>query len=434
MMPTTISARPDLSALSRSIDPDWIVRALSSTGKASVRRRKLPAEHVVWLVIALALYRDQSIPDVVAHLALVLPDEVNPDIARSALTQARQRLGDEPLAQLFAISSAVWDEQHQSGRAWRGLARYAVDGSTLRTADSAENRQYFGAQAYVDGVVASYPQMRLVTLTALATHLVRDAVFGAYSVNEMRYAADLLARIPDRSLTVFDKGFFSAALLVDLQSQGDQRHWLIPAKINAKWEKLDHAAGDYRVRMTVSQQARAVNPDLPAFWEARAIETTNSHGRKRILLTSLMDARTYPAHEIIRQYEERWRIETSYRELKHEMMGSEITLRSGTPQTVRQEVWGALLAYNLVRLTMAEVAEKAEVEPTRLSFTIALHYIRQEWGWMAIEAPAKLPAHLIRLRNRLGDLILPTTRGRKCPRVVKKIPARYQTRKVRLLK
>jgi len=425
---------PDLSALSQSIDPDWIVRALSSTGKASIRRRKLPAEHVVWLVIALALYRHQSIPDIVAHLALVLPDEVNPDIARSALTQARQRLGDEPLAQLFSISSAFWDEQHQAGHAWRGLARYAVDGSTLRTQDSEENRRHFGAQAYVDGVVASYPQMRLVTLTALATHLVREAVFGAYGINEMVYAADLLPHVPDHSLTVFDKGFFSAALLVGLQSHGEQRHWLIPAKSNSKWERLDHNPRDYRVRMAVSQQARAADPHLPAFWEARAIETTSRHGRKRILLTSLMDAKAYPAREIIHQYEERWRIETSYRELKQELLGSELTLRSGTPQTVRQEVWGALLAYNLIRLTMAQVAGEAQIEPTRLSFTIALHYIRHEWGWMAIEAPAKLPAHLLRLRNRLADLILPKTRGRSCPRVVKKIPARYQTRKVRALK
>jgi hypothetical protein len=196
--------------------------------------------------------------------------------------------------------------------------------------------------------VASYPQIRLVTLTALATHLVRDAVFGAYGVNEMRYAADLLARIPDRSLTVFDRGFFSAALLVGLQNRGLQRHWLIPAKTNAQWVKLDQTPGDYRVRMAVSQQACKANPDLPEFWEARAIETTSRHGRKRILLTSLMDAKDYPAREIIRQYEERWRIETSYRELKQEMLGSEITLRSGTPQTVRQEVWGALLAYNTI--------------------------------------------------------------------------------------
>ena len=265
MMMTKISKGTDLSALLRSIDPDWIIRALSSTGKASVRRRKLPAEQVVWLVIALALYRNQAIPDIVAHLALVLPDEVNPDIARSALTQARQRLGDEPLAQLFSISFSVWDEQHQSGRAWRGLARYAVDGSTLRVSDSAENRQHFGAQAYVDGVVASYPQVRLVTLTALAKHLVRDAVFGTYGVNEMRYAADLLTRVPDRSLTVLDKGFFSAALLVGLQNQGLQRHWLIPAQINAQWVKLNQTPGDYRVRMAASPQSRRQNPNSPRF-------------------------------------------------------------------------------------------------------------------------------------------------------------------------
>jgi hypothetical protein len=106
------------------------------------------------------------------------------------------------LAQLFAMSSACWDERHQSGRSWRGLGRYAVDGSTLRTSDREENRAHFGAQAYASGVVASYPQLRLLTLTALATHLVRDAVFGAYGKNEMLYAKSLLDQVPDRSLTV----------------------------------------------------------------------------------------------------------------------------------------------------------------------------------------------------------------------------------------
>lgn len=429
-----IGHHADLSALSHSIDADWIARALAVTGKASIRRRKLPAEQVIWLVIALALYRHQSIPEVVAHLDLVLPDEVNPDIAKSALTQARQRLGPAPLAQLFAMSSAFWDARHQDGRAWRGLARYAVDGSTLRTSDSEENRAHFGAQAYASGVVASYPQLRLLTLTALATHLVRDAVFGAYGKNEMIYAKGLLDQVPDQSLTVFDKGFFSASLLLHLQARGIQRHWLIPAKGNCVWERIDQTPGDYRVRMKVSPQARQAEPELPAFWEARAIEATIRHGQTRILLTSLMDTQAYPAKDIIHQYEERWRIETSYRELKQDLLGSELTLRSGTPETVYQEVWGALLAYNLVRLEMAEIAIEAEVLPTQLSFTAALHYLRHEWGWMAIEAPAKIPAHLIRLRNRLADLLLTTKRGRKCPRVVKRLPAKYNERIVRALK
>jgi len=116
-----------------------------------------------------------------------IPDEINPDITKSALTQARQRLGHEPLSQLFAMSAAAWDQRHQQGRSWRGLARYAIDGSTLRTPDTPANREHFGAQEYASGVVASYPQLRLLTLTSLSTHLVRDAVFGEYGKNEMRY-------------------------------------------------------------------------------------------------------------------------------------------------------------------------------------------------------------------------------------------------------
>lgn len=433
-MSLKIGRDPELSALSQAVDPEWIAQALALTGKASIRKRKLPAEQVIWLVIALALYRHQSIPEVVAHLDLSLPDEINPDIAKSALTQARQRLGREPLAQLFGMSAACWDERHQVKGGWRGLARYAVDGSTLRTSDSAQNRDHFGAQAYSGGVVASYPQVRLLTLTSLASHLIRDAVFGIYGKNEMLYAKDLLAAVPDRSLTVFDKGFFSASLLLQLQTKGEHRHWLIPAKKSLVWERLDADPYDYRVRMSVSPQARKADPTLPALWEARAIETVSRHGKKRILLTSLMDAKAYPAQEIVHQYEERWRIETSYREIKQDMLGSKLTLRSGTPETVYQEIWGALLAYNLVRLEMAEVAAEAQVNPTQLSFTTALHYLRHEWGWMAIEAPGKIPAHLLRLRNRLGDLLLPQKRGRTCPRLVKKRPQKYGTRIIKKLK
>lgn len=426
---------PDFAALSQHIDPQWIAHALAVTGKASVRRRKLPAEQVVWLVIALAMYRHQSIAQVVAELDLVLPDEVNPDIANSALTQARQRLGQEPLAQLFGLCASAWDERHQRGRSWRGLARYAIDGSTLRTPDTTGNRQHFGAQEYASGVVASYPQLRMLTLTSLTTHLLRDAVFGEYGKNEMRYAKELIGSIPEHSLTVLDKGFLSAEILLQVQQTGIERHWLIPAKSNSQWEKLDQHPTDYRVRMKVSPQARKANPALPQCWEARAIETVSRHGQRRILLTSLLDAKAWPAQEIAQQYEQRWRIETSYRELKQEMLGAQLTLRSGSPQTVRQEVWGVLLAYNLVRLEMAEVAREEGVAPTELSFTVALHYLRYEWHWLATSSPAALPKHLQRLRQRLGELLLPKQRrGRQCPRVVKKPPSRYPIRQVRGVK
>lgn len=161
----------------------------------------------------------------------------------------------------------------------------------------------------------------MLTLTSLATHLLTDAVFGAYGKNEMRYAKELMGSIADHSLTVFDTGFLSTEILLQVQQTGTQRHWLIPAKSNTHWEKLDQHPTDYRVRMKVSPQARKANPALPPFWQARAIETVARHGQRRILLASLLDAKAWPAREIAQQYEHRWRIETSYRELKQEMLG-----------------------------------------------------------------------------------------------------------------
>lgn len=428
-------AFPDFGALSRNLDSQWIAQALAASGTASVRKRKLPATQVIWLVIALAMYRHQSIAQVVADLDLVLPDEINPDISKSALTQARQRLGPEPLSLLFGMSAAVWDRRHSTGRSWRGLARYAIDGSTLRTSDTPGNREHFGAQEYASGAVASYPQLRLLTLTSLSTHLIRDAVFGEYGKNEMRYAKDLLPSIPDHSLTVLDKGFLSADILLQVQNTGVQRHWLIPAKSNSKWQRLGDDPLDYQVRMKVSPQARKANPLLPEYWQARAIETVSAKGQRRILLTSLLDTKAWPAQDIAQQYGRRWHIETSYRELKQDLLGSELTLRSGTPQTVMQEVWGALLAYNLIRLEMAEVAKEEGVAPTDLSFTVALNYLRYEWVSLASISPGLLPKNLLRLRHRLAEQLLPKQRrGRQCPRVLKKPPARYPFKQVRGVK
>lgn len=351
------------------------------------------------------------------------------------MTQARQRLGQEPLSLLFGMSAVAWEQRHQQGRSWRGLARYAVDGSTLKTPDTQGNREHFGAQEYASGAVASYPQLRLLTLTSLSTHLVRDAVFGEYGKNEMRYAKDLLASIPDHSLTVFDKGFLSADILLQVQSQGIGRHWLIPAKSNSKWQRMGDDPSDYQVRMKVSPQARKANAQLPEYWQARAIETVSARGQRRILLTSLPSTKAWPAQEIAQQYEQRWHIETSYRELKQELLGCELTLRSGPQQTVMQEVWGALIAYNLIRLEMAEVAKEEGVAPTDLSFTVALNYMRYEWVSLASISPGVLPKHLLRLRQRLAEQLLPKQRrGRQCPRVVKKPPSRYPIKQLRVVK
>ena len=417
-----------LDRLAEHLPTAWIEEALAVTGTASLRRRRLPAEQIVWLVIALALYRHQSMPEVLATLDLALPSGTGQSVSKSAVTQARQRLGAAPLEWLFAQTARAWCGQDAERYAWQGLSLWAMDGTTFRTPDSADNRAHFGAQAYVSGKVASYPQVRAVSVMAIPTHLVSDIAFGEYGRNEMLYAKTLVGRIADHSLTVFDRGFLCAEILLGLTRAGQERHYLIPAKSNTKWEVLSGTADDCLVRMRVSPQARAKAPDLPEHWIARAVRMVSTNGKVRILLTSLLDRQRFKPEALAECYRRRWEIETSYRELKQSLLGEALTLRSQQPVGIEQEIWGALIAYNLVRLEMAKAAIQARVEPTDLSFLRALHILQHEMIWAVGMTPGKLPAHLVRLRTQLQFAIVEKRRGRQCPRLVKALPKRYTVR------
>jgi hypothetical protein len=212
---------------------------------------------------------------------------------------------------------------------------------------------------------------------------VHSAAFGPYSTNEMLYAKQLIEEIPDESLTVFDRGFLAAEILCRLTGAGVERHFIIPAKSNTKWELVEGSGNDTVVRMRVSPQARRKCPELPEFWEARAITVIDAQARERVLLTSLRDRRRYKPADIVACYDRRRGIETSYRELKQTMLGTALTLRSKTVDGVYQEIWGTLIAYNLVRLEIAKAALAVKCEPTEVSFIRAFHLIQFELHWQA---------------------------------------------------
>jgi len=229
------------------------------------------------------------------------------------------------------------------------------------------------------GRLASYPQVGAVTLTSIPTHLVADIKLGRYDTNEMVYAKSLLPQIPEDSLTVFDKGFL-AEILCGLTMGARNRHFVIPVKSNTCWEVISGTADDATVRMRVSPQARKKCPALPDFRNARAIRTIDARGRERVLLTSLGDRRRFKPADIVACYERRWQIETSYRELKQSMLGSELTLRSRTVEGVYQEIWGALIAYNLIRREIASAACEARTDRYQLRACSAYDPARNDVG------------------------------------------------------
>jgi len=410
---------PAFDQVCRQLPVQWIDQALQATGTASIRRRRLPAEQVIWLVLGIALYRNESIDTVVAKLDLALgPPERS--VAHSALVQARARLGAEPMQWLFERSAEVWSRASAEAHRWRGLSLYGIDGTTLRVADSPNNRARFGGAHGARGPSA-YPLLRLVTLMVLRSHLLAGASIGPYTEAELHPAHALQSLIADHSLTIVDRNFLSAALLCGLQAEGTERHWLVRAKSNTRWQVITPlSAHEALVEMRVSSSARRAHPWLGKRWRVRAIGYQRPGGKPQVLLTSLLDAERFPAQELVALYHERWELELGYDEIKTQMLEREETLRSRTPDGVRQELWGVLLAYNLVRLEMERVAALAGVPPSRVSFELSLTLFRQLWMWGVRLSPGTLPRMLAALRERLLRLsILPPRRVRTYPRAVK---------------
>ncbi|MCP3170256.1 IS4 family transposase [Myxococcus sp. QH3KD-4-1] len=408
--------------LCASLDPEWVEAALEATGTATLRKRRLPAEQVIWLVLGMALYRHRPIAELVERLDLVLPGGRPKPIARSAVAQARARVGEEPLKWLFEKSADAWAHASARRHEWRGLALYGVDGTTARVPDSKENRKHFGGQVVGrGGGLSGYPMVRLVTLMALRSHLLAAAHFGPYGTDEREYALKIWPQVPDDSLCVMDRHFLNADILVPLARDGKNRHWLLRAKKNTAWRTVKRLGkGEELVEMEVSYHTRQKDDSLPMRFQARAIRYQRKGFQPQWLLTSLLDAEAFPSSEVVALYHERWELELGYDEVKTEMMERQEAIRSQKPGGVAQELWGVGLAYNLVRLEMERIAEEADVPPTRISFVMALRLIRDEWMWLAGASPGAIPKHLRRLREEVKRFVLPLRRShRRYPRAVK---------------
>jgi transposase IS4-like protein/DDE family transposase len=396
-----------LEGLKQHLNPEWVEEALAASGTVTLRRRRLPAEQVIWMVIGMGLMRNMSIEQVVDKLELALPDRKDTLIAKSAISKARQRLGEDPIAYLFAVTAAEWATRSADANRWRGLALYGLDGTTMRVADSAENRATFGGQKVGGGRGESgYPQVRVVAMMALRSHVLSSFRFAEYSVGETTLARDIWKEVPEDSLVIIDRNFLVKKELIYLETSGN-RHWLSRTKVNTKWairEKL--GKDDYLVEWEVHETG------LPTTWTMRAIHYKRKGFPRATLLTSLLDAEKYPAKELIELYHERWETELGYDEIKTHLLDRQEAIRSKTPVGVRQELWGIALAYNLVRLEMERVAAEANVPPTRISFVASLAMIRDEFHTLSLRSmtPGAVPASLARLRQRLKRLILPPRR------------------------
>lgn len=413
------SGRDVLGRLARHLPEGWLEEALEATGTVTIRKRRLPAERLVWLVVGMALFRNLPIEDVLKRLEVALPSRSGRAPARSGVAQARKRLGADPIRYLFERTGEHWAPQSANRYLWRGLSLWAVDGTSLRVPDSEENRAHFGGRSNQRSD-SGYPLARVVTLMALRSHLIGAARIAPYNTSELALAHELWPEIPDGALAIVDRGFLYAELLVPLASSG-KRHWLTRARRNTSYKVIEKLGpGDELVEMKVTWQARQNDPELPKTWVARAIQYKRRGYRPQVLLTSLLDPGEYPRAEVVSLYHDRWEIELGYDEVKTHMLERMETLRSQSVAGVEQEIWGLLLAYNLVRLELEAAAAVARVAPVRMSFLAGLRFIRQTLEMAAAVSPGKLPRYLENERLDLATLVLPPRRTERLyPRAVK---------------
>ena len=288
------------------LSPELIKQGFEQAGVATIRKRRLPLETVLWSIVGMALYRQESVWNIATQMDIMLPDK-KALVAPSALVQARQRLGEAAVREVFRLMAKNSYESTPFER-WAGLNLLAVDGVVWRTADTPENHEVFETQSnqHSENI---YPQIRMVCHMEITSHQLINSAFAGYRTNEMKLAEELVETTPDHSLTLFDKGYYSLGLLNRWHQAGEQRHWMIPARKDLRYEVIrSFSKQDKHIRLACSPQARKKFEDLPEFIEARLV-TKTIKGKTYRMLSSLVDPLRFPSDEIAELYRYRWEIE-----------------------------------------------------------------------------------------------------------------------------
>jgi hypothetical protein len=371
-----------LGVIAKTFPSAKILTILEATAKSSIRQRDLPAPVVVYYVIALALYMQSSYREVLRCLLEGIQWLRDPSArvkvaGKSGISQARTRLGWEPLRQLHEEVVKPIAVPATKG-AWYGAWRLvSLDGSTLEVADEKVNEEAFGRPGASRGRSA-YPQIRFVSLVENGTHVLFGSQMGGYALGEITLAKAVLPCLHQGMLCLADRPFFGYELWNQARATGADLLWRVKKNLRlARENRL--ADGSYLSRIYPSERdgRQQTNGILVRVIE---YELEGGEGAEPIyrLVTSVLDHEKAPAQEMAALYHERWEIETALDELKTHLRGAQIVLRSKTPDLVRQEFYGLLLAHFAVRGLMHEAALQAKEDPDRLSFLHAVRVVRRK--------------------------------------------------------
>lgn len=368
-----------------------IDEVLLEAGRASQRNRLLPAPAVVYYVMALALWREAPLEEVLRVVCEGLQwlgggEAQAVQASKSAISQARTRLGAQVMQRLAERVLRPLAAPGAPGAWYRRWRVMALDGSSMDVADESANAEFFGYPSATRGESA-FPQVRLLGLVECGTHVVAAADIAPYARSEKAMAAERLGGwlSPDM-LLLADRGFYSFKLWQIAGATEAALLWRLSSTIKLPAQQI-LADGSYLSTVYDSADAarrhgvtvRVIEYEL----DGSATSTQDSYR----LVTNLLDASVAPAEELAALYHERWEIESVFDEFKTHLRANSTVLRSKTPDLVQQELWGLLLAHFAIRQLMAQAAWERGLDPDRLSFSHAVRVIKRKMPQAAALPP-----------------------------------------------
>ena len=373
--------------------------ALAATERASTRERDLPAHVTFYYVIALALYMESSYREVLRCLLQGIQWLAGPSVTiqvagSSGISQARTRLGWEPLRQLHDEMVKPIAVAATKGAWYRKWRLVSMDGSTLDVADEQGNDAAFGRPGASRGKSA-FPQIRFVSFVENGTHVLFGSRMSDYATSEIALAKTILPSLSKGMLCLADRGFFGFEMWKQAAATGADLLWRVKKNILLPVEKrLPDGSYLSRIYATQQDQRRQRNRIVVRVIEYRLEGIEGAEPRYR-LATTILGREKASATELAALYHDRWEIETALDELKTHLRGAGIVLRSKTPDLVRQEFYGLMMAHFAVRGLMHEAALDSGEDPDRLSFLHAVRVVRRKiavFGAIPPSGPEEIPS------------------------------------------
>ena len=304
-----------LGVIAKFFPIEKIREVLKETNRASVRERDLPAHVVIYYVIALALYMRSSYREVLRCLLegvqwLLDPSTKVKVAGKSGISQARSRLGAEPVKKLYVAVVGPIAEKRTKGAWYRQWRLVSLDGSTLDVADTAENEKAFGRPGASRGSSA-FPKIRFVALLESGTHILWAAQMDRYATDELTLAERVIPALGKGMLCLADRFFPSYKLWRMAANTGADLLWRTRQNARLEVEKR-LADGSYlsRIYASTSDRRKGRNGIVVRVIDYRLKDVPGSEERYR-LITTILDPHQGPARELAALYHERWEIGVS---------------------------------------------------------------------------------------------------------------------------